>query len=130
MDKNHPVLLKPIRELSASREFMEMAELNHFENLGQMVAIRALVPEEPGEWPSREPSRLAGTAGAADCPDILRRDAGDGADSVAATPRTHATSTETIDNLSEKEPGPSGITQALTTPDLNPPTARFQCSKE
>lgn len=39
MDETHPILLKPIRELSASEEFVEMAERNHFENLGQIVQI-------------------------------------------------------------------------------------------
>ena len=41
MEKNklHPFLLLPIYRLPASREFVYMAAFNHFENLGQMVAI-------------------------------------------------------------------------------------------
>jgi DNA-directed RNA polymerase alpha subunit len=37
MDEKHSILLKPICELPVSKEFMEMAALNHFENLEQIV---------------------------------------------------------------------------------------------
>lgn len=39
MKMDHPVLLKPIREIPSSKEFQKMAELNHFENLLQIVQI-------------------------------------------------------------------------------------------
>ncbi len=37
MDTSHPILLKPIREIFSSDEFLEMAEYNHFVSLQQII---------------------------------------------------------------------------------------------
>ncbi len=39
MNMNHPILVKPIREIPTSMEFQEMAKLNHFENLLQIAQV-------------------------------------------------------------------------------------------
>jgi len=45
-DKDHPFLSVPIFLLPASREFVYMAGLNHFENLQQMITLTVVELEK------------------------------------------------------------------------------------